>query len=55
MCGVDNWRDRGAIKLLMSDGSKQVQLNFDDLRLRAGEGEYGRSDEEEERRRERTH
>jgi hypothetical protein len=27
----------------MSDGSKQVQLNFDDLRLRAGgEGEFGR-------------
>lgn len=29
MCGEGYWRDRGLIKLLiMSDGSKQVQLCF---------------------------
>ena len=56
MCGVDNWRDRGGIKLLMSDGSKQVQLNFDNWEWDRGEwvSEFEQRDEEEARR-ERTH
>lgn len=40
MCGEGYWRDRGLIKLLiMSDGSKQVQLCFGNGR--GGVGERG--------------